>query len=222
MNQPIRSRAELVTWIESCVLGDLRTLLVGVDAYYASSTHVGQDGLPLGAANFLLVAGCCSTIDYLGFILNRGSSDEATAKAFIETFLAPVDSRYGEVGLLIWRCFRHGTIHCSWPKRIVLERDTSLVVTGAGTEGADPHLSASPDVAGDSFLVNGRQLVLDLTRACESSFRDWILTQSSDDVLDRANPQDLLVRAGDIDARRQVETVKRWSREYQTRGSGTA
>jgi hypothetical protein len=35
MNHLIRSRAELVTWIESCVLGDLRTLLVGVDAYYA-------------------------------------------------------------------------------------------------------------------------------------------------------------------------------------------
>jgi hypothetical protein len=54
MNHPIRSRADLVTWIESCVLGDLRTLLVGVDAYYASPTHVGQDGRPLGAANFLL------------------------------------------------------------------------------------------------------------------------------------------------------------------------
>ncbi len=36
MKPPIRSRAELVTWIESCVLGDLRTLLAGVDAYYAS------------------------------------------------------------------------------------------------------------------------------------------------------------------------------------------
>jgi hypothetical protein len=49
MKRPIRSRAELVTWIECCVLGDLRTLLVGVDAYYASPMHVGQDGRPLGA-----------------------------------------------------------------------------------------------------------------------------------------------------------------------------
>ena len=48
MNHPIQSRAELVTWIESCVLGDLRTLLVGVDACYASPTRVGQDGHPLG------------------------------------------------------------------------------------------------------------------------------------------------------------------------------
>ena len=53
MNPPIRSRAELVTWIESCVLGDLRTLLAGVDAYYAPPRHVSGDGRPIGAANFL-------------------------------------------------------------------------------------------------------------------------------------------------------------------------
>ncbi len=87
MNHPIRSRADLATWVDSCVLGDLRTLLVGVDAYYASPDHVAQDGRPLGAANFLLVAGCCSAIDYFGFLLNRGSSDEARAKTFIEMFL---------------------------------------------------------------------------------------------------------------------------------------
>ena len=62
MNHPIRSRAGLVTWIESCVLGDVRTLLMGVDAYYALPTHAGQDGHLLGAANSLLVAGCCSGI----------------------------------------------------------------------------------------------------------------------------------------------------------------
>ena len=137
MKRPIRSPAGLVTWIESCVLGDLRTLLVGVDAYYTSPTHVCRDGRPLGAANFLLVAGCCSAIDYFAFLLTAGSSDEARAKTFIDRFLGPVDPRYSEVGLLDWRCFRHGTVHRSWPKRIVLEGDTSAVITGAGAETGD-------------------------------------------------------------------------------------
>jgi hypothetical protein len=191
-------------------------LLVGVEAYYASPTHVCRDGRPLGAANFLLVAGCCSAIDYFAFLLNGGSSDEARAKTFIDRFLGPVDPRYSEVGPLIWRCFRHGTVHRSWPKRIILEADkSSAVITGAGTEVDDPHLVPSPDVAGDSFLVNGRQLLLDLTRAVECSFQDWILTQSTDDVLERANPQDLLVRVGDTHALRQVETIKHWNREYR-------
>jgi hypothetical protein len=66
--------------------------------------------------------------------------------------------------VLIWRCFRHGPVHRSWPKRIVLEDDTSAVITGAGNGTSDPHLAPSPDVARDSFLVIGRQLLLDLTR----------------------------------------------------------
>jgi hypothetical protein len=188
-------------------------LLIGVDAYYASPTHVGQDGRPLGAANFLLVAGCCSAIDYFAFLLNRGSSDEARAKTFIDTFLGPVNSRYCEVGLLIWRCFRHGTVHRSWPKRIVLEGDRSVVLTGAGIEAADPHLAPSPDISGGSLLVNGRQLLVDLTCAFECTFRDWILTRVPDEVLERANPQDLLVRVGDTQGRRQVETIECWNRE---------
>jgi hypothetical protein len=215
MNPPIRSRAELVTWIESCVLGDLRTLVAGVDAYYSSPTHVSSDGRPLGAANFLLVAACCSAIDYFAFLFKGGHSDELNAKAFFDRFLAPVNRRYSEIGVLIWRCFRHGTVHRSWPKRIVLEDDTSAVITGAGNETSDPHLAPSPDVAGDSFLVNGRQLLVDLTRAFECTFRDWILTQAPDDVLERANPQELLVCVGDTQGRRQVETVKRWNREYR-------
>jgi hypothetical protein len=60
MRRPIRSRDELVTWIESCVLGDLRTVLVGVDAYYASPSQMSTDRRPLGSANCLLVA---SSID---------------------------------------------------------------------------------------------------------------------------------------------------------------
>ena len=87
MKPPIRSRAELVTWIESCVLGDLRTLLEGVDAYYASSRHISDDGRPIGAANFLLVAGCCSAIDYFAFLFRGGNSDEQNATTFIDRFL---------------------------------------------------------------------------------------------------------------------------------------
>jgi len=216
VRRPIRSRDKLVTWIESCVLGDLRTVLVGVDAYYASPSHMSTDGRPLGSANFLLVAGCCSALDYFAFLFKGGASDEANAKAFIDRFLEPVDSRYCDVGLIIWRCFRHGTVHRSWPKRIVVEGDgSSVVITGAGNEVMDAHLAPSTDLPGDTFLVNGRRLLSDLTLAFDRSFRDWILTESPDGVLERANPEDLLIRVGDTQGRRQMEVVKRWNDELR-------
>ena len=119
MTRPIGSRGELVTWIESCVLGDLRTLLAGVDAYYASPSHLSTGGRALGSANFLLVSGCCSALDYLAFLFKGGGSDEANAKAFIDTFLEAVDSRYSAVGLIIWRCFRPPPPRGSAPFRCV-------------------------------------------------------------------------------------------------------
>jgi hypothetical protein len=89
MKSPIQSRTELATWIESCVLSDLRTLLAGVDNYYASPSHLSIDGQPLGSANFLLVAGCCSALDYFALLFKGGRSDEANVKAFIHRFLHP-------------------------------------------------------------------------------------------------------------------------------------
>jgi hypothetical protein len=206
------SRTELTTWIESCVLGDLRTLLQGVDAYYASTSRTTRDGKPLGAANFLLVAGCCTAIDYFGFVFQGSKCDEANAKAFTDRFLSQVDSRYSEVGSLIWRCFRQGTIHRSRPKRIVLEGEPGrAVVTGAGTEEDDPHLGPAPNVAGDSFLVNGRRLLRDIELAFEHGFRDWILKDAPEEAVARANPQDLVIRQGDIQGRAQLECVRRWN-----------
>lgn len=78
------------------MLGDLRTLLRGIDAYYASPDHVTADGRPTGAANFLMAAGCCSAIDYLARIYTNQGSDEAKAIAFINDFLAPINQRYRE------------------------------------------------------------------------------------------------------------------------------
>jgi hypothetical protein len=214
---PIASRSDLVSWIESCILGDLRTLLAGTDTYYSSNSHTEANGRPLGAANFLLIAGCCSAIEYFGHILDSGANDEAKARAFIDRFLAPVDARYAEVDVLIWKCFRHGTVHRSWPKRITVEGEREVVVTSAGNEDQDPHLGPELERPGDSFVMNGRHLLRDLERALDRGFRDWILHQAPDSVLARANPQDLRISAGDVEGRAQVAAIRRWSRSCPRR-----
>ena len=80
----------------------------------------------------------------------------------------------------------------------MLEDGTAEVITGAGSEGSDPHLSPLPGLAADSLLIKGRQLPPDLTWAFEDEFRRWILIDASADALERAKPQDLRVGGGDV------------------------
>lgn len=210
----LQTPLDVADWIDACVLGDLRTLVHGIDAYYAAPEHRTADGRPTGAGNFLLVAGCCAAIEYLGHVYVGKGSDEAKAIAFMNQFLAPINDRYREAGLLIWQCFRQGTVHRSWPKRIVYGDGTPQVITGAGCEPTDPHMAPLPSQAKDSFLVNGRQLLADLTCAFENSFRPWLLTEAHEDAVERARPQVLHV-SGDT-LRLQVEAVKRWNADSRS------
>jgi hypothetical protein len=81
--EPIRTREDLVNWIDSCVLGDLRTLRLGIDGYFATPDRRAPDGRGLGGGNFLLVAGCCLALDYFGWIYLGRGSDEANVLAYI-------------------------------------------------------------------------------------------------------------------------------------------
>jgi len=210
--EPINSARALRSWLDSCVLGDLRTLLRGIDSYYSSDRHVDADGRPIGGGNFLLVAGCCAAIEYFGYIVSDGTNQEARALAFIRRFLVPVDPKYAEVDVLLWQCFRHGTIHRSWPKRIRIEGEGRLIVAGAGAEEDDPHLAPAPDRSDDTFLVNGRRLLSDLSRALDGPFGDWLSANTNDDLLKRANPDDLRVGRGNTALKAQAATIREWNR----------
>ena len=210
--EPIESAADLLSWIDSCVLGDLRTLVNGVDAYYASTSHVGPDGRPVGAANFLLIAGCFSAIEYFGYILNDGPTQELRALAFIQRFLVPINPRYSEVDALLWKCFRHGTVHRSWPKRIKVEDEPDSIATGAGAEDGDAHLGPDPGRSDDTFVVNGRQLLRDLERALDGGFGEWIRLNDGADVLQRANPEDFRIGRSDTAMKAQANKIRAWNR----------
>ena len=113
-------------WLQQNVLADLRTLCVGIDIHMASPDANAPPGQPLGGGNFLLVAGCCSVIEYCGHIYLGTGNHEKNAQAFIRQFLVPLNARYGEVDELFWKCFRHGTVHHSWPKFIDVPGETPV------------------------------------------------------------------------------------------------
>lgn len=208
----IRSSADLRSWLDCCVLGDLRTLVAGIDAYYGTEEHVDAEGRPIGAANFLLVAGCCSAIEYFGYLLNEGTTQEARSLAFINRFLGQVDSKYSEVGKLFWQCFRHGTVHRSWPKRIYLASEKVSIAAGAGAAKSDPHLASALGREGHTFLVNGRRLLLDLSIALDGPFGEWIESNATEALFERANPEGLRIAVGDQVLTTQARNVLAWKK----------
>jgi hypothetical protein len=216
MSDPIKTRQDLVDWIEHCVLGDLRTLLQGIAYYYDSEDHRSPDGRALGGGNFLLAAACCMALDYFGFIFHGGSSDEANVRAFVDKFLVSVNPRYSEAMLLMWKCFRQGTVHRSWPQRIYVENDyENHLIAGVGSAAGGIHLDADSTLERDSFVINAWQLFTDIEAAFDTGFRTWILEEATDSILQRANPQPLKIRQGDRQAMEQFEKVRRWHREQE-------
>ena len=198
---------DVATWIDHCVLGDLRTLCVGIDTYLAAPTHRSESGSPLGGANFLLVAGCCAAIEYCGHVYGAKGSHENQAIAFIRKFLVPINCRYGEVDELFWNCFRHGTIHSSWPKVIEIPGELPIA-TGAGNERSDPHLAAAMDVIGPSFMINGRQLLADLETSLAGEFGRWLSQNDTPQVRRRAAPEAFVASGPKL--RAQAQTVRSW------------
>jgi hypothetical protein len=201
---------EPTTWLQRCVLADLRTLCVGMEEYIADPSKASPSGQPLGGGNFLLVAGCCAAIEYCGHLYAKGSNGEQRAVAFIRDFLKPINPRYGEIDELLWKCFRNGTIHLSWPKRIEVPGQKAIR-TGAGNEVGDPHLAPAPEVDGPSFMVNGRRLLADLEAAVAGKFGDWLALNNTADLIERAAPQPLTVSGSAL--LRQAANIRAWAKD---------
>jgi hypothetical protein len=119
------TRQEVVDWITACVLGDLRTLDKGISVVEAAKT---KQGLPagMGGGNFLLATGCLIAIDYFGRILCPGIDATTATHQYAQKFLKPVDARYPKVWNLLWRAFRDGMAHVSWPKMAVIRHYQGL------------------------------------------------------------------------------------------------
>jgi hypothetical protein len=191
------TREWIVGWITNCVIGDLRTLDKGISVVEASKT---EQGLPagMGGGNFLLAVGCLIAIEYFGRILCPDLDDATIAtRKYAERFLKPVDPRYPKVWDLLWRTFRNGMAHASWPKKAFIEDDPSRqLILAVGNLRSDPHLAPLPGTPG-SLAISAPRLLDDLDTSVKNGFSHWILTEADDGILMRAGPQLMKISRGD-------------------------
>ena len=210
--QRMTRRQDIVDWIDNCVLGDLRTLRRGVESYLSAPDAGKQGGF--GGGNYLLAAACCMALDYLGQVYDttgkRNSTDRATA--YVDDFMAPLNGRYKEVFLLIWRSFRNGIIHGSWPQPIHPQgQPGDFLTVGVGISDQAPHLGPDPKHPSQNLLLNSVRFLADIERSFTDGFKNWILNTPDEGVLDRAGPQIAEIQDGNTKGVAQFLVAKGWN-----------
>ena len=196
----LKSRKFLVDWIEKCVFGDLRTLKRGM---FEAKKRKSRG--KLGGGNFLLASGCFMALEYLAYIYSGKDNATINIRRYTDKFLIPVNDRYKDMMELLWRSFRNGLIHCSWPQLMSREEDNSFpLLVGVGNSLTDDHLKATTVQGRPAFAISSASLLKDLYKSYNPSFKNWLLNEALEIALKRGNPQILKLRIGDVQGRRQL------------------
>ena len=236
----IASREGVVEWIDKCVLGDLRTMLLGIRErrYRASKLYRVRLFLRtvllgirerrdetqspvLGGGNFLLAAGCCMALEYFGQVYGEGKNAMESVQKYVENFLKPIDDRYRKVWPILWRSFRNGIIHGSWPQTIRTEDSKNQIAIGADNSPDGDHLGPASDHEGKSFVISSYRFFCDIERSFNEGFRDWILHESDDEILERAAPRLLEIKSRNNEGKDAFDEILRMNAQAEENSYGT-
>jgi len=210
------SRQRVVSWILDCLLGNLRTLTTGM-AIRANRAQGNTESSSLGGGNFLLAAGCCMVIEYLGQIHADGKTGTDRARSYVEEFLAPIDPRYGQYFRLIWNCLRNGIVHGSAPQAVCVRGDEGdRILVGASTGSDGEHFAAAPGFDTPTFVVNSEKFLADLEKSVRERFGPWILGPAPEDVLSRAAAVKWLVNPRDKEVVQMISAIRQWPENRRT------
>jgi hypothetical protein len=197
------SREEVASWINDCVLGDPRTLLLGIDGYFQNLPSTPG----LGGGNFLLGAGCCMALEFLAQVYGHGDDATAATSAYVRDFM---DDRYSAVFEVFWSCLRNGILHGSWPQAVAISNSQPVSIW-INPSMAGAHLEPHPGAVGPSLEISSARFFADIESSFHARFRPWILERSDDLVLERAAPRLLVVNPKDRKRVAQMATIKAWT-----------
>ena len=201
----LASREAVVEWVDACVLGDLRTLRLGIQARERLTI---DEQNRFGGCNFLLAASCCMALEYLGLLYAHGSDATARVRRYVQDFLAQIEPRYLQVFPIFWTCYRNGLAHGSWPQYVSKIGERGLrVAVGANTNYAGEHLAPAGESKGPSFTISTVRLLDDIEASFRGRFKQWILEEADAQVLERAGPRLHLVANGNSDGNRAFEFI---------------
>lgn len=212
----LRDADELISWIENAVFGDLRTLRAGIAVYLQDEDRRVTERL--GGGNFLLTAGCFMALEYIARVFYGHDDATQNVREYAIRFLKPINPRYGEVADLLWRAFRNGLVHGSWPQVLCSETDPEdRVRVGVGVEPGEPHLGPDPAKQGKTFVVHAVEFAQDLEQSVKDGLASWLRT-APPDVVQRGSPRLLILKQDDAPGQHQLELLRQWSTGAKSSG----
>jgi hypothetical protein len=191
---------DLARWIDSCVLGDLRTLKLGIDA------HMSRPGLPLGGGNFLLLAGCLMALEYFAWIYSSEKNAVTSVRSYASAFLVPINPKYHESIEILWRAARNGMLHGSWPQRVSFQGDTKEYKFNVGNELSDAHLTC----VNDMINISAPRFLADLEASAHNGFLSWLRGSHDTTVLERGQPRVLEISSSDARGMAGLRAMTSW------------
>ncbi len=204
----MESRQKIVNWIDRCVLGDLRTMALGIKEREERNKKGEAESPTLGGGNFFLAAGCCMALEYFGQVYGEGKNATESVQKYVEKFLKPIDARYIEAWPILWRSFRNGIVHGSWPQVICLvEGSEEKIAVGADNDPDGDHFKPASNYQGKSFAISSYRFFQDIECSFREGFRDWILQDSDDGILERAAPRLLEIKGSNSEGKKAFKYV---------------
>jgi hypothetical protein len=150
-------------------------------------------------------------LEYMAFVYTGEENATVSVRKYADAYLVPIDPKYGEVAELMWRSFRNGLVHGSWPQPIESVAEPGvLICVGVGNELTDEHLAPIAGVTAYAVGVSAPRLLRDLKHSFRPAFRNWILHSAPKSVLKRGGPKRLELSASDQAGNRQFRTIKQW------------
>lgn len=196
----IETHVALTEWVENCVLGDLKTLRLGIDAF----SREKPEGL--GEGNFLLLASSLMALEYVSRIYSSQKDATSCVREYALRWLTPVNDKYRIYWKILWIAARNGIIHGSWPHRLSFEDDPTEYRFSVGCDPSDPHLVRD----GDHIFVNAGTFLEDLGSSITGGFSTWLRSCTDPLVLERGQPRVQVISANDKEGTDALQKVLSW------------
>lgn len=182
------------------VLGDLRTLKRGIDAYLGEPLPQHSGG------NFLLFAACLMALEYFSRIYVSNGTAHLRVRKYSADFLVPINPRYQDATGIMWRAARNGMLHASWPSRFCTDNDSTEYMFKVGNEISDAHLTFVNGV----LNISGPRLLQDLEQSVDTGLAPWINASGDSVLLARGQPCVIEIKDSDALHMQEIEAMLAW------------